>query len=371
MAASAGAWYRVGTVNVTNGSAAIVGVGSNWQNDVIAIAIGDAFTIDAKTWYEVISVNDDTSITLDRGFEGATASDVEYAILRNTSGTILTRIAGQIAVQFNQKQLFLDELRNWLTSEDETATLTDSHGIAHVVKTVNKIQELTGTAATRDVTTSNTDTTTGRLLKVGDFGISGKEAPPFSNTLNYDSNEVYSGIHRITSSSPITLPAGVSSFGVLEVSRYGSPDMIQVYTAITQDKMLFRRIQGEVVSDWQEIYHSGNTNFTTLKGENVGDQLGQIAYRNTTTLYMVKDISGYRFPPSSITCTGTFKIVNQNGVDIITGISTSDLSMESLTSSKRLKVRISNVDPTLLTFGGDITYELAAETAGATIEVNP
>ena len=76
MAASAGAWYRVGTVNVTNGSAAIVGVGSNWQNDVIAIAIGDAFTIDAKTWYEVISVNDDTSIILDRGFEGATASDV-------------------------------------------------------------------------------------------------------------------------------------------------------------------------------------------------------------------------------------------------------------------------------------------------------
>ena len=107
MAASAGAWYRVGTVNVTNGSAAIVGAGSNWQNDVIAIAIGDAFTIDAKTWYEVIAVNSDTSITLDRGFEGSTDNGVEYAILRNTSGTILTRIAGQIAVQFNQKQLFL------------------------------------------------------------------------------------------------------------------------------------------------------------------------------------------------------------------------------------------------------------------------
>mgnify|MGYP003632671218 FL=1 len=173
MTASAGAWYRVGTVSVTNNNAAIVGIGSNWLNDVIAIAIGDAFTIDAKTWYEVISVNDDTSITLDRGFEGATASDVEYAILRNTSGTILTRIAGQIAVQFNQKQLFLDELRNWLTSEDETATLTDSHGIAHVVKTVNKIQELTGTAASEDVVTSDKDTTQGRLLNFGYGGLGG------------------------------------------------------------------------------------------------------------------------------------------------------------------------------------------------------
>mgnify|MGYP005818884189 CR=1 FL=1 len=149
MTASAGAWYRVGTVNVTNGSAAIVGVGSNWQNDVIAIAIGDAFTIDAKTWYEVIAVNSDTSITLDRGFEGATANDVEYAILRNTSGTILTRIAGQIAVQFNQKQLFLDELRNWLTSEDETATLTDSHGVSRETRTITEIDRASNLAESR------------------------------------------------------------------------------------------------------------------------------------------------------------------------------------------------------------------------------
>ena len=41
MTASAGAWYRVGTVNVTNDNQSVVGVDTNWQNDVIAIAVGD------------------------------------------------------------------------------------------------------------------------------------------------------------------------------------------------------------------------------------------------------------------------------------------------------------------------------------------
>ncbi|MDC9527613.1 hypothetical protein PSH54_19225 [Pseudoalteromonas sp. Angola-30] len=139
MAASAGAWYRVGKVNVVGGSQSIVGVGTNWQSDVIAIAIGDAFTLDAKTWYEVVAVNSDTSITLDRGFEGGTDTDKSYAILRNTSGTILTRIAGQVSVQFNQKQLFLDELRTWLNSDNETEELTDSHGLKQSLKTPSQM----------------------------------------------------------------------------------------------------------------------------------------------------------------------------------------------------------------------------------------
>ena len=135
MTASAGAWYRVGTVNVTKNNQTVTGVATNWQNDVIAIAVGDIFTLDAKTWYEVTAVASDTSITLDRGFEGATGAGQSYAIVRNTSGTILTRIAGQVSVQFNQKQLFLDELRTWLNSTNASEELTDSHGLKRSLKT--------------------------------------------------------------------------------------------------------------------------------------------------------------------------------------------------------------------------------------------
>lgn len=139
MTASAGAWYRVGKVDVVSGSKAITGIGSGWQNDVVAIAVGDFFTLDSKTWYEVTAVISDTRITLDRNYEGATASAQNYAIVRNTSGTILTRIAGQVSVQFNQKQLFLDELRTWLNSNSASETLTDSHGITQSLKTPSQM----------------------------------------------------------------------------------------------------------------------------------------------------------------------------------------------------------------------------------------
>lgn len=139
MTASAGAWYRVGKVDVVSGSKAITGIGSGWQNDVVAIAVGDFFTLDSKTWYEVTAVISDTRITLDRNYEGGTASAQNYAIVRNTSGTILTRIAGQVSVQFNQKQLFLDELRTWLNSNSASETLTDSHGITQSLKTPSQM----------------------------------------------------------------------------------------------------------------------------------------------------------------------------------------------------------------------------------------
>lgn len=133
--ASSGAWYRQGTVTVTNGSASITGVNTDWLTALIAVAIGDIFTVDSKTWYEIVNVSADTGITLDRNFEGATVAGVNYAIIRNTSGTVLTRIAGQVAVQFNQKQLFLDELRTWLNSTNATEMVTDSHGVSTAITT--------------------------------------------------------------------------------------------------------------------------------------------------------------------------------------------------------------------------------------------
>ncbi|MCQ8884467.1 hypothetical protein NQT63_02010 [Pseudoalteromonas agarivorans] len=470
MAASAGAWYRVGTVNVTKNNATVTGVGSSWQSDVIAIAIGDAFTIDAKTWYEVIAVDSDTSITLDRGFEGTTANGVDYAILRNTSGTILTRIAGQIAVQFNQKQLFLDELRNWLTSDDETTTLTDSHGISYAVKTLSKIQEITGTAATKDVVVTSRDSTIGRVVTIGSFGWgspdAGETAPvDFSERLPMGSHPVHildsvgdkpetngfgtvfaiagtSGntthqlyfsrnivddrfkyrtkrngsvdydewvtvFDSVNSVNPLDyglgspqrnlttniddanlgkgfyatiggesaaagkFPAGFSKFGSFIHSGYDPLNQLQIYADIFEDKIAFRRLKTDPTeTEWAEFYHSGNTDFNELGGS-AEEQLGAIVNRNSTSVFMVKDISGPIEAPTSITCTGTFKITNQAGADVITGIPSSDLSLDPLTSSKRLKIRISNVDTSLLSFHGvNATYELTVESDVATIRKN-
>ncbi|MDN3390857.1 hypothetical protein [Pseudoalteromonas sp. APC 3691] len=133
--ASSGSWYREGEVTIINGSQEVTGTGSNWVNDLTAIAIGDSFTVDSDVWYEVVSIDSDTTLFIDRPFEGESVTLGSYAIKRSTSGTILTRIAGQIATQFNQKQLLLDEIREWLNSEGESVSITDSHGKKHDIKT--------------------------------------------------------------------------------------------------------------------------------------------------------------------------------------------------------------------------------------------
>lgn len=254
MTASAGAWYRVGTVNVTKNNAAVTGVGSSWQNDVIAIAIGDFFTLDAKTWYEVIAVNSDTSITLDRGFEGASGAGQSYAIARNTSGTILTRIAGQISVQFNQKQLFLDELRNWLTSTDSSVSLTDSHGNTYQYKSLKNIQAITGTAANRDVGESS-----GNLMEVGAGGLLGYTNDHSVIPPDADLNDVkITGFYSVDS-TVLNIPLAIHF--TLQVIGRAETYTTQILFSddVSYDSRTFvrKQIRGGW-SSWRELYHTGN-----------------------------------------------------------------------------------------------------------------
>ena len=61
-------WYKAGTATVTKGSPDVVGVGTTWGNG--AITPGDSFSLVDSAgaaiapFYEVLSVTDDTHITL-------------------------------------------------------------------------------------------------------------------------------------------------------------------------------------------------------------------------------------------------------------------------------------------------------------------
>lgn len=70
------AQITAGTVSVTNGSAAVVGVGTNF----IGLA-GYAFRIaGVRGWYSIASVADAENLTLDTAFADTTRSDVAYFI---------------------------------------------------------------------------------------------------------------------------------------------------------------------------------------------------------------------------------------------------------------------------------------------------
>ncbi|MCE7567536.1 hypothetical protein LZS85_15540 [Aliivibrio fischeri] len=140
-------WYRQGTVTVTDNSRDVVGVGTDWTNAGNKPLAGDEFYIQG-IGYEIEAIVDDTHIKLYEPFDGTSAAGVSYAIIRNTSINISSRIAAMVANAINSKQQYLSELNEFLTSSAPTVTMHDSIGnplsmipIPTLVKNVSKISQ--------------------------------------------------------------------------------------------------------------------------------------------------------------------------------------------------------------------------------------
>lgn len=122
------AFYRTGTVAVTQNSKVVTGTGTNWTTGPTKPLAGDVFIFNNKM-YEIDNVVSDTEIRLYRNFEDSTASSKSYAIMRNASLNISARIAAQVAQVVNQKQIMVDEFHDFLTNNtDSTVPLTDTLG---------------------------------------------------------------------------------------------------------------------------------------------------------------------------------------------------------------------------------------------------
>lgn len=359
--------YTAGQVSISNGSKAVV---INSDENPESVAKGDFLFLSGSDPKEInrTYINDQQKhvIELIENWDSGNKTNQPAIVLPTT-----VEFRDTVAAIKNANLLINDNMQamsDW-QSKLGTVTFIGLDGTERTVPTLASFLATLGTAATKDVTTSPTDTTAGRLLTVGYMGLGATTQPEVADLNNVPA----AGFHPVRSGITLNNPLNTYHSSVLRMNSpfIGRGGELLITNSSSDVRALIRGEFGSVNSDWQELYHSGNTNFTTLKGENVGDQLGGIVYRNTNTLFMVKEISGYTSAPSSITCTGTFKITNQSGVDRITGITASDILLDVLTTSKRLKLRINNVDPTVLTFGGNETYELSAETAGAEIEVNP
>ena len=142
---------KAGTVTVTNGSATVTGSGTSWLGNVEP---GDYFIVRESSGivgrsvvYEVGGVASDTSLSLTAPWGGASASGVAYVIYVDFLSMGYAKL---------------------LPADLESAPIYNKT----TQKLINgDIMGGLGSAATRDVTTSSTDTTLGRLLKVGDHGL--------------------------------------------------------------------------------------------------------------------------------------------------------------------------------------------------------
>lgn len=71
-------WYRSGTVNLTNGSKTVVGVGTNWANQQVGWVL---VTEQDGTLHEIAEVVSTTEILLAEPVSGATATGLTYYII--------------------------------------------------------------------------------------------------------------------------------------------------------------------------------------------------------------------------------------------------------------------------------------------------
>lgn len=150
---------------------------------------------------------------------------------------------------------------------DVGAFLTQATGDARYAQRSNNLSDLTnvaaartnlalGTAATATLTTSNTDGTVGRVLKVGDFGLGAVGATPA--LANIDSHYLATGLYWFTNGAG-TPPA---VYGYVLVQRADASTSMQTFTTTDATKQWVRYSNGSVWSPWKEIALTDSPAFT-------------------------------------------------------------------------------------------------------------
>lgn len=99
-------WYSTGTVNVTQGSSNVAGVGTNWVN--AGLKVGDIFTIDKSRLYQITEIKSNTLLTLQEAYQGATGTSQVYFVIRNFAGTMQAQIAAQVSELVNKYESYID-----------------------------------------------------------------------------------------------------------------------------------------------------------------------------------------------------------------------------------------------------------------------
>jgi hypothetical protein len=91
------AWYKVGTITVTNGSTTVTGSGTQW---IANAAVGEALYAPDGRLYEITNIASNTSFTIAPAYLGSTASGQSYVIVPSQS--YIRDLASQAADLVNQ-----------------------------------------------------------------------------------------------------------------------------------------------------------------------------------------------------------------------------------------------------------------------------
>jgi len=352
-------WYTATSASVTNGS------------DVVTITTGDDISI----------VQEKSGLV----FEDSSPVEVLKAYIDTGSNKVIqlakpwpySTKTNQPLVAYPTDASFAEataELRRVIDTLSVASTVeaqegADDEKIMTPLKTKQAIDFNTGTAASKNIVTSTTDTTAGRLLTVGYGGWGSENAGP---SVGVDFGDVRLPMMVIPveiSESTGDLPES-SGFGtLLPIAGVQNSTSHQWYFSRSSselNKILFRtkRSTATPYEDWVEMYHSGNTNFNEFGGDGGDDWIAHGWTRSSVNCYIVLPINS-KTSPTSITVEGTFKIISRAGNSVISsGIS--DIIMRPQSSNKAVFLQVNPLDSVPV----DEPIILSTDSSDAKITVN-
>lgn len=271
------AWYRTGTVAITNGSTAVVGTGTAFVANVVA-GLG-IFLPDGRI-YEVASVTSNTALTLATPYLGSSGSGQAYQIVptRGPELGLAQAIAALIQDygaaflgagqgRFGDGTLIAPGMR--FTADENTGFHRPANdqigavtgGVLRWLLSNTAFQinvPVTGSA----VTSNARDTTTGRLVRVGDYGLGTANQLGSGDNLN---DLVATGFYyNPTGGNTTGNNYPITSAGSLQVIRETATRCTQRFSAFVPSALatqvrIFERSLGTLGwSPWVEIFHQGS-----------------------------------------------------------------------------------------------------------------
>lgn len=279
------AWYRTGTVAVTNGSATVTGTSTQW---VSAAKTGDAIHLPDGRIYEILTINSNTSITLASNYLGTTASGQGYAIqptrgvVQNVYDLLVSYMSslsaqqdGPLSGRFGDGTAstpgitFLSDQDTGLYRPSANQLAAATSGVMRWLLTNTGFTlnlPMTGTA----VTQNDKDTTTGRLHRTDDnilfhalrrFG----GYYPAGGSANIDTAVAGdAGLYDATLAG--TFPAASGFWWITSQAIYSGTALLQRairYTGVgtppaTADEYMRIRANDGTWGAWRRVYNSGS-----------------------------------------------------------------------------------------------------------------
>lgn len=281
------ATYSTGTVTVTNGSTTVTGSGTNWQGN---LKVGWMFVGPDFLSIGIANIVSDTEITLTRPYQGSTQSDQTYEAFstRSIDAALFAQLQ-QIATNF---QALIDGPGNGLfqygtagapgiafeSDPDTGLRRTQSNGIGLVGGGQDKFVAVGNEASGDVVQSSQLDTTAGRLLRQGAFGLGAISAttPVLSDLNAFDTP---AGLYAIQTSTSGDRPTGASNFAFCFVLRQATTGIGQIYINSNGLLIAFRAATSSVWSDWSFLV--GQHNLLGTVSQSSGVPTGAVIERGS------------------------------------------------------------------------------------------